>query len=85
VGSLFFFELVSIIPSSYTEAGKLSLGLFNYINGLFLGVDSPFTGSDVHMTFTGPGADDCSLNSYKLKLQHLYTLPFEVIEVCKMW
>lgn len=58
VGSLFFFEVLSVLPASYSEAGELPLGLFNYINGLFLGVDSPFTGSDVHMTFTGPGADD---------------------------
>ena len=75
VGSLFFFELVSIIPSSYTEAGKLPLGLFNYINGLFLGVDSPFTGSDVHMTFTGPGADDSFTQSLQIEAvgQGLYT------------
>lgn len=58
VGSLFFFEVLSVLPTYSSDAGELPLGLFNYINGLFLGVDSAFTGSDVHMTFTGPGADD---------------------------
>ena len=58
VGSLFFFEVLSLLPASYSEAGELPLGLFNYINGLFLGLNSPLTSSDVHMTFTGPGADN---------------------------
>lgn len=58
VGSLFFFEVLSVLPASYSDAGELPLGLFNYINGLFLGVSSSLTGSDVHMTFTGPAADD---------------------------
>src|SRR5579875_587552 len=40
VGSLFFFELLSVVPASFKEAGGLPLGLFNYINGLFLGIDS---------------------------------------------
>jgi NADH-ubiquinone oxidoreductase chain 6 len=75
VGSLFFFELLSIIPSSYSEAGELPLGLFNYVNGLFLGVDSPFTASDVHMTFTAPGADDSFTNFLQIEAigQGLYT------------
>lgn len=75
VGSLFFFELLSIIPSSYSEAGELPLGLFNYVNGLFLGVDSPITGSDVHMTFTAPGADDSFTNFLQIEAigQGLYT------------
>ena len=58
VGSLFFFEVLSVLPVSYSEAGELPLGLFNSVNGLFLGIDSTFTGSDVNMTFSGPGADD---------------------------
>ena len=58
VGSLFFFEVLSILPAYSSDAGELPLGVFNYINGLFLGVNSAFTGSYVHMTFTGPGADD---------------------------
>jgi NADH-ubiquinone oxidoreductase chain 6 len=44
VGSLFFFEILSLVPASYKEAGQLPLGLFNYINGLFLGIDSSSIG-----------------------------------------
>lgn len=75
VGSLFFFEVLSIIPSHSSEAGELPLGLFNYVNGLFLGVDSPFTGSDVHMTFTGPDADNSFTNFLQIEAigQGLYT------------
>jgi NADH-ubiquinone oxidoreductase chain 6 len=75
VGSLFFFEVLSIIPSSYSEVGGVPLGLFNYVNGLILGVDSPFIGSDVHMTFTGPGADDSFRNYLQVERvgQGLYT------------
>lgn len=58
VGSLFFFEILSLLPASYSDAGELPLGLFNYINGFFLGVNNSLTRSDVHMTFAGPGADD---------------------------
>lgn len=77
VGSLFFFEILSIIPASYKEAGSmgLPLGLFNYINGLFLGVDSSSIGSNVHMTFTGPAADDSFSNFIQIEAigQGLYT------------
>jgi NADH-ubiquinone oxidoreductase chain 6 len=75
VGSLFFFEILSVLPASYYEAGKLPLGLFNYINGLFLGVGSSFTGSDVHMTFTGPRADDNFTSFLQIEAigQGLYT------------
>lgn len=75
VGSLFFFEILSVLPASYSEAGELPLGLFNYINGLFLGVDSSFTVSDVHMTFTRPGADDSFSGFLQIQAigQGLYT------------
>lgn len=75
VGSMFFFELLSIVPGSYTEAGELPLGLFNYINGLFLGVSSPFLSSDVHMSFNGTGADDSFASFLQIEAigQGLYT------------
>jgi NADH-ubiquinone oxidoreductase chain 6 len=71
VGSLFFFEVLSISGSSR----ELPLGVFNYINGLFLGVSSPFTGSDVHMTFQGPIADDSFTGFLQIEAigQGLYT------------
>ena len=75
MGALFLFEVLSVIPGSHTEAGELPLGLFNCINGLFLGVDSPFTGSDVHITSTGPGGDDSVTRFLQTKAvgQGLYT------------
>ncbi|BEI87278.1 NADH dehydrogenase subunit 6 (mitochondrion) [Cutaneotrichosporon cavernicola] len=75
VGSLFLFEILSLIPSSYKEAGGLPLGLFNYINGLFLGVDSSSVGSNVHMTFSQSGADERFINFLQVESigQGLYT------------
>ena len=58
VGTLFFFELLSVIPASYDERGELPLGLFTYFNGLLLGVDTSLAVSDVHTSFMGPSADD---------------------------
>lgn len=75
VGSLFFFEILSVLPASYSDAGELPLGLFNYINSLFLGVNSSFTGSDVHMAFTGASADDSFTGFLQIEAigQGLYT------------
>lgn len=75
VGSLFFFEILSLIPGSYKEAGGLPLGLFNYLNGLFLGIDSSTIGSAVHMTFTDAGADEVFTNYLQIESigQGLYT------------
>lgn len=75
VGSLFFFEVLSVIPASFKEAGGLPLGLFNYINGLFLGIDSSSIGSNVHMTFAGPAADNSFANFIQIEAigQGLYT------------
>lgn len=75
VGSLFFFEILSLIPGSYKEAGGLPLGLFNYLNGVFLGIDSSTIGSAVHMTFTDAGADEVFTNFLQIESigQGLYT------------
>jgi len=75
VGSLFFFEILSLIPASYKEVGQLPLGLFNYINGLFLDIDSSSMGSGVHMTFTEAGADQRFTNFLQIEAigQGLYT------------
>lgn len=58
VGTVFFFEVLSVIPAATTEAGELPLGLFTYINGLLLGVNTAITNSDVHMAFSGTSADN---------------------------
>lgn len=75
VGSLFFFEILSLIPTSHKEAGELPLGLFNNINGLFLGIDSSSIGSNVHMRFREPGADQRFRNFLQIESigQGLYT------------
>jgi NADH-ubiquinone oxidoreductase chain 6 len=75
VGSLFFFEVLSVLPASYSEAGELPLGLFNYINSLLLGVNSAFINSNVHMTFSAPRADNSFTSFLQIETigQGLYT------------
>lgn len=75
VGSLFFFEILSLIPSSFKEVGRLPLGLFNYINGQFLGIDSSSIGSGVHMSFTDARADQRFTSFLQIEAigQGLYT------------
>jgi NADH-ubiquinone oxidoreductase chain 6 len=91
IGSLFLFELVSIVPgftaSSASENGTFNistvtnllpqaeLGILNWFNSLFLGVDSaqysPLTNSDVHYTFnTAFGAADTQFASF-LQIQSI--------------
>ncbi|MBM4905298.1 NADH-quinone oxidoreductase subunit J [Vibrio parahaemolyticus] len=73
IGSLFLFELVSIVPFTGSENGTFNistvtnllpqaeLGILNWFNSVFLGVESaqysPPTGSDVHYTFNTMAAD----------------------------
>jgi len=48
IGSLFFFELLSILPLGLEEG----LGLFNFINSRILGVDTAGTATaEVHLAF----------------------------------
>jgi len=79
VGSLFFFEVLSIVPASTISAG-VPLGLFNYVNGLLFsplsgGIDSLSSASNVHMTFSGPTPDDSFVNFLQIEAigQGLYT------------
>jgi len=71
VGSLFFFEILSIIPAStLSQPGGIAgvpLGLFNYLNSLLF--SSSLTGNsaldsqnNVHMAFTCPTLDDSFVN-----------------------
>jgi NADH-ubiquinone oxidoreductase chain 6 len=69
VGSLFFFEILSIIPAStLSQPGGIigvPLGLFNYINGLLFSTQSASSvesQSNVHMAFTGLTPDDSFAN-----------------------
>ncbi|MGV2348099.1 MAG UNVERIFIED_CONTAM: NADH-quinone oxidoreductase subunit J [Methylobacterium ajmalii] len=87
VGSLFFFEILSIVPGapggdtvSGASSGPLAglpLGVFNYLNSLlFLSSSSPaLTGNNVHIAFTGPTPDDSFTNFVQIEAigQGLYT------------
>jgi len=89
IGSLFLFELVSIVPAFATgsENGTFNissvtnvlpqaeLGILNWFNSVFLGVESaqysPLTNSDVHSTFnTAFGAADTQFASF-LQIQSI--------------
>lgn len=84
VGSLFFFEILSIVPASTASSlAGLPLGLFNYVNSLLLlsGSDelsrSASLGSaqNVHMAFTGPTPDNSFADFVQIEAigQGLYT------------
>lgn len=76
VGSLFFFEILSIVPASTVSAG-VPLGLFNYLNGLLFSPlsSSLDSSSNVHMAFSGPTPDDSFANFVQIEAigQGLYT------------
>lgn len=77
VGSVFLFEILSVIPASFKERTQmgLPLGFFNSLNRLFLGVNNPSVGSNVHMAFTSPTADDSFSHFIQIEAigQGLYT------------
>lgn len=69
VGSLFFFEILSVIPASTaSNLSGLPLGVFNYVNSLLFFNSSDLISSlgassgNVHMAFTGPTPDDAVAN-----------------------
>jgi NADH-ubiquinone oxidoreductase chain 6 len=61
VGSLFFFEILSVIPAS-TSNNVLGLGVFNYLNSFLFSSDTisqlSQSSSDVSMSFTGAAPDN---------------------------
>jgi NADH-ubiquinone oxidoreductase chain 6 len=72
LGSLFFFELLSILPVSYHDGGSLSvpLSLFNWLNTSLLGITNTASthsldegGSNVHVAFN-PLASDNFVTSF---------------------
>nr|QRH18092.1 NADH dehydrogenase subunit 6 [Sporobolomyces sp.] len=65
LGSLFFFELLSILPVSYHDGGSLhvSLSIFNWLNTTLLGISNTdpsldSAGEGVHATFNPIIADN---------------------------
>lgn len=75
VGTVFFFEILSVIPAATTNAGELPLGLFTYLNGLLLGVNTSITNSDVNMAFANINADNAFSSHIQIEAigQGLYT------------
>jgi hypothetical protein len=55
VGSLFFFEILSIVPASTASSlTNVPLEVFNYINGLLFSGLQQLDSNSVHVAFTGP-------------------------------
>nr|QGI24517.1 NADH dehydrogenase subunit 6 [Cryptococcus sp. (in: basidiomycete fungi)] len=75
VGTVFFFEILSVIPAATTNAGELPLGLFTYLNALLLGVNTSITNSDVNMAFANINADNAFSSHIQIEAigQGLYT------------
>lgn len=75
VGTVFFFEILSVIPTATTNIGELPLGLFTYLNGLLLGVNTSITNSDVNMAFANINADNAFSSNIQIEAigQGLYT------------
>ena len=69
LGSLFFFELLSILPVSYHDGGSLHvpLSIFNWLNTTLLGISNTGTGSldsgNVHAAFN-PVVSDSTMTAF---------------------
>ena len=68
LGSLFFFELLSILPVSYHDGGSLhmSLSIFNWLNTTLLGIsntDAASSEASVHAAFN-PAVSDNTMTAF---------------------
>ena len=67
LGSLFFFELLSILPVNYHDGGSLHapLSVFNWLNTTLLGISnsSPTTEANVHAAFN-PVVSDNTMTAF---------------------
>lgn len=85
VGSLFFFEILSVIPQGGSGATSgplaglpltLGAGVFNYLNSLLFLSSSPvFQDNNVHMSYSGITPDNSFVNFTQIEAigQGLYT------------
>lgn len=75
VGSLFFLEVLSVIPFRTIDRNAFTLGLFNSLNGLLLDIDVSSIGSTVHLANALPRADQNFTNFLQIESigQGLYT------------
>lgn len=76
VGSLFFFEILSIVPASTASTlTSVPVQVFNYINGLLFSGLQQLDSNSVHVAFTGPTADNSFTNFLQIETigQGLYT------------
>lgn len=81
IGSLFLFELVSILPFSFKDASSFNLttianvipqaelGIFNWFNSLLLNT-STSSSADVHLAFSSSNAVDINFSSF-LQIQSI--------------
>lgn len=79
-GSLFLFELISILPFSYKDAGsfnltsitsfvpQMQLGIINWVNSLFISSDNSYI--DIHTNFSNSGIADTSFYNF-LQIQSI--------------
>ena len=76
VGSLFFFEILSIVPASTASSlTSVPVQVFNYINGLLFSGLQQLDSNSAHVAFTGPTADNSFTNFLQIETigQGLYT------------
>jgi NADH-ubiquinone oxidoreductase chain 6 len=76
VGSLFFFEILSIVPASTASSlTSVPVQVFNYINSLLFSGLQQLDSNSVHVAFTGPTADNSFTNFLQIETigQGLYT------------
>jgi NADH-ubiquinone oxidoreductase chain 6 len=76
VGSLFFFEILSIVPASTgSSLTSVPSQVFNYINSVLFSGLQQLDSNSVHLAFTGPTADNSFTNFLQIETigQGLYT------------
>lgn len=73
VGTLFFFEILSLIPNKINMLSGIDF--FNHINSLVLGISNTKMSSGIHMSFSQPIADERFTNFLQIEAigQGLYT------------
>ncbi len=83
LGSLFFFELLSILPTSYHEGGSLSvpLNLFNWFNTSLLGVSNISQNVSISNQHLGMNTVESNIHvTFNPALSDNWVTPFTQIE-----
>jgi NADH-ubiquinone oxidoreductase chain 6 len=82
LGSLFFFELLSILPVSYHDGGSLhiSLSVFNWLNTTLLGISDTGAGSDLNTLDAGLGSTQAVHTAFNSSISDSTMTAFTQIE-----